>query len=509
MIFYKRLLPFWMVIFLVFPTVVYAQTPDSTQPFTADDGRFSLYYPADWEIRDSGGEEIIFDAPIFGIGQEVQPPSEGMTVMFTVHSRGKNSKTAEALAREEAEAFAEPPIAPSPPQNLLLNTYPLAIVDVLGGILVTRHIVMDLQERNYVRVYLAGTLEQFFTATPLVLDILNTVRLADDTAPITPYMLSLPDSTAHARPNAWIVFEHPSDWQPEEMDTHTLLTAPNGVTVGISGEPLSPEIPDSPSVPRNRVEEVIGLVQRDIPNITASGVVDFTVQGFPAARVYMTDDTELAFGYIVRGLEDTVYANITVVGEPQAVLSIDPTVLAIVHSISLATTVQPETPDSVFTLTQQFTSSDGSLIFKYPGEWVTYDSDAVVVLSNNDGLIQSGDLNNLQTGDIVIFFIRDVSGLPEYALSALNDDPTPMEIVTALSAESEAAGIPITREKVVLGGHSSAVSYGSDEAFDLLDIAIQMENGSITTLLVFFTSGGLELYKDTVLAVADTVRLGD
>ncbi len=507
MLFYKRLFPFLMVIFLVFPTVIHAQTPDSTLPFTADDGGFSLLYPADWKINRSEGETVLFTAPIFGPGQGAQPPSEGIAVMFTIHTRGKNSKTAEELARAEAESFAESGSLPSPSQNLLLNTSPLAIVDVLGDILDARYIAVDLQEGNYALVWLAGTVEQFFTATPLVLDILNTVRLAEDTTPITPYMLSLSDSTAHARPNAWIVFEHPADWQAEEMDTHTLLTAPNGVTVGISGEPLSPDIPDSPSVPRNRVEEVVGLVQRDIPNVIASEVIDFTVQGFPAARVYMTDNTELAFGYLVRGLEDTVYANITVVGEPQAVLSIDPTVLAIVHSISLTPTVQPE--DSVFVLTQQFTASDGSLIFKYPADWFTYDSDDVIILSNNDAVVQSGDLNTMQTGDIVIFFIRDVSSLPDYALSALNDDPTPMEIVTALSAESEAAGIPITREKILLGGHSSAVSYGSDEAFDLLDIAIKMENGSITTLLVFFTAGGLDLYKDTVLAVADTVRLGD
>ncbi|MBZ0308144.1 MAG: hypothetical protein K8I82_18910, partial [Anaerolineae bacterium] len=338
-------------------------------------------------------------------------------------------------------------------QNLLLNSNPLSIVDVMGEGMDARYMAVDLQQGNYALVGLMGALEQFFIATPLVLDILNTVRLAEETAPMTPYVLSLPESTAHTRPNAWIRFEHPTDWRAEEMDTHTLLTLPNGVTVGISGEPLSPDIPDSPAVPRNRVEEVIGLVQRDIPDVTASEVVDFTVQAFPAARVYMTDNAQLGFGYIVRGLDDTVYANITVVGEPTFVMSIDPTILAVIHSISLASTAE----SSVFSLSQQFTSSDGSLLFKYPGGWYTYDNEGVVILSNNDTLVQSGDLNNLQTGDIVIFFVRDVTGLPEYALSALNEDPTPMEIVTALSAESEAAGITLIREKILLGGHSSAV----------------------------------------------------
>ncbi|MBZ0309875.1 MAG: hypothetical protein K8I82_27670, partial [Anaerolineae bacterium] len=68
MILYRRLFPFLMVIVMAFPAVVRAQTPDSTRLFTAADGRFSLYHPADWKINRSEWETVLFTAPIFGIG---------------------------------------------------------------------------------------------------------------------------------------------------------------------------------------------------------------------------------------------------------------------------------------------------------------------------------------------------------------------------------------------------------------------------------------------------------
>lgn len=501
----KRLFPVFFLVLLFMPGLVSAQNPDLTETYTADDSSFSLRYPAEWEITDTAGEMVTFSAPVSGV----------LPVVFTINTLGKNQKTAAELALSEADAVvgASPDVIITTPQELALGSLPLAVVDVIGEPFDSRYVAVDLGSGNYAMVWLMGGLEQFFQVLPTALEILNTVRLKGDTTPITPLALTIPNSLPYTRPNQQLAFHYPAKWQAQEMDTHTLLTAPNGVTVGISGEPLAANIPDSPSVPRDRVEEVISLIQQDLPNVVPSEVIEFTMNDFPAARVFLTDDTGLGFGYIVRGLGQSVYANITIVGNAPDVLSLDPTVLTITQSITIPETpiaaATPEETSSPFILTQQFSALGGALTFKYPENWVVYDVEDVIILSNNDALVQAGDLNNLRVGDIVIFIIPDVSGLPDYALTALEDDATPMDVVTALSAETEAAGVPLTREKVVLGGHSSAISFGTDEVFDLFDIAIQMENGSITTLLVFFTSGGLDLHRDTVLAVANTIQLSD
>lgn len=507
----RVLLSILIVMVTAIPYAAHAQALPET--YTAEN--FTLQYPADWEITLSAGDLVTFSAPFAATGEGqtggIQIETEGLSITFTVSTTGENQQSAADLALAEAELFAEGSVdyTMTDPQNLALNELPLSVVDVVTGIFDSRYMVMDLGKGNYATVWEAGVMEQFTAATPAVLEVLNTVRLKGDSTPVATAALSIPDSASYVRPDEWIVFDYPAAWQLSEEESHTLLTASGGVTIGISGEPLTAEIPDTPSVPKDRVAEVISLVQADVPTITYGEITEFSIHDQPAARVLMRDDSGIGFGYVVLGLGNGVYANITIIGDIIPMQSLDPTILAIANSIAVPeSTEQPQVhadDTSSLQLTQSFTSTE--VTFKYPVGWFTYDVEDVIIISNNDPLVQSGDLNNIEVGDIVIFLMKSMAELPDYVAEVLPEDVTPMEVVIALSTETEAAGVALTREKIVLGNHSSAISYGTDNTFDILDIAIQLDNGDIAALLVFFRVGGLDAYKDTVLAVADTINL--
>ncbi len=502
------------ILLLGFPIIAQAQT-DAVLTFSAEDGSFSLAYPAGWEITESGGDSVTFSAPIpaTGVGQSggIQVETDALPIIMRVSAAGKNQLSAADFALAELNRAIVGEAIVTDPQNLLLNDQPLAVVDGLADPFDNRLMVWDLGAGNFASVWLFGAAEQFATATLPILEILNSVRLNSDTTPLSSLTLAIADGTLYARPSEPVAFAVPVGWLASEEDTYTLLTIPNNdVTVGISGDFADP-ITETVAV--DRVNDVMLSVEQDVPTATVGEVSEFAVTDLPAARVLIIDESGIGFAYVVTGIGQDVYANMTVIGSLENVLLLEPTILALAYSLEVPESTQtqptPQANPNGLPLTQAFTSTDGTLTFQYPEGWLTYDLEGVVIVSNNDTLVQSGDLNNIADGDIVVFVIPTLAELPEYALSVLPEDVTPMDVVMAISSEAENAGAALTREKVVLGGHSAAISYGTDTVFDILDIAILMESGEIASLLTFFRVGGLAAYQDLVVALADSLQIAE
>lgn len=506
------------ILLLGFPIIAQAQT-DAVLTFSAEDGSFSLAYPAGWEITESGGDSVTFSAPIpaTGVGQSggIQVETDVLPIIMRVSAAGKNQLSAADFALAELNRAIVGEAIVTDPQNLLLNDQPLAVVDGLADPFDNRLMVWDLGAGNFASVWLFGAAEQFATATLPILEILNSVRLNSDTTPLSSLTLAIADGTPYARPSEPVAFAVPAGWLASEEDTYTLLTIPNNdVTVGISGDFVELA---TDSVAADRVNDVVLSVEQDVPTATVGEVSEFTVTDLPAARVLIIDESGIGFAYVVTGIGQDVYANMTVIGSLENVLLLEPTILALAYSLEVPESTQtqptpqttPQANSNGLPLTQAFTSTDGTLAFQYPEGWLTYDLEGVVIVSNNDALVQSGDLNNIADGDIVVFVIPTLTELPDYVLSVLPDDVTPMDVVMAISSEAENAGAALTREKVVLGGHSAAISYGTDTVFDILDIAILMESGEIASLLTFFRVGGLAAYQDLVVALADSLQIAE
>lgn len=320
-----------MVLLLTFTS--YAQEDFSTETF-------SFIYPEDWTITEQNETSVIFSAPIAATG-------EGQTGGFSIQTDGmsifvvleETPMNALELAESQLEDIADGDVFTAEPViEYVINNHDAAMVDSNSMLFSWRIITMSLDEDYTMLVTMTGVTEQFIQATPLVFDLLNSVRLAGDDTPVEPLSPWITLEQSHTRTADGMVFEYPAGWDFSEEETYTLLIIPDStVTIGVSGIPYPPDSPVDEAELSSIVDEFIGIVTDQYPSFEVAQ--DLTVVSLnedqTAVTALLIDEAEdYAYGYIVYNFGDNFLGRITVIGGIDDMAALFSTPLAIAASSS-------------------------------------------------------------------------------------------------------------------------------------------------------------------------------
>ncbi|MCI0709854.1 MAG: hypothetical protein L0154_06795 [Chloroflexi bacterium] len=329
----KLRLIFAVLIMLLIPGL--AQAQGDTSPYVAQDQSFSMEIPDDWEIVLEGDASALFRIPIANPGNVApegivaQVESLGVLISLETH----DDETAESLVASQLDELG----AGSDRGEIILftvNDLPAASVDEGPAFLGTRWLAIELGEGQFISVMMTGTLEQFWLATPLVLDVLNTLRLKGDKSPVEELLVVEELAETYTRPEDNLTFNYPAHWTLEEQTSYTLLITPTGTTIGISGEE-----PDG-LIDEEFIAFVIDDVTQRLESNTDIVIEDeplaFEMNDFPGLRMIGTDAaSDVSYTYIVFQLNDDVLGIISATGYSGDVRILQGTLMAIAESMSV------------------------------------------------------------------------------------------------------------------------------------------------------------------------------
>jgi hypothetical protein len=326
-----------MGLLILTPALVRAQDddiPPLTETFTVADYDLDFQHPADWEIMgDDAGPSILFSAPIGGTGE---PNTSGIAVEGGATLVQWRFIASDASPAAAAQAAAEDFVGAdtdlyniTEPLHLTINGHAAAQVDTTSLIMLQRFISMEIDEETAVVVEMLGLGDSVVRVAPITLAMLATVResgapLPDSSPVVTPALMQ-----NHLREADQTSFSAPADWFIEETDNFTLLTAPNGVTVGISSEPL----PDLDDIVLDTITLISDNLLRQLPGVELSDIEEFEVNNQRAARVTGMDNG-IYFGFWAIGLSSEVVGHISVIGPPEDVSELEAIIFAIAETIT-------------------------------------------------------------------------------------------------------------------------------------------------------------------------------
>lgn len=329
----RCILIFLTVVVLLVPGLVVAQ--GDTMPYTSPGDSFSMDIPDDWEIVEESEVSVMFNIPLENPGN---PSSEGIVVeldrmvaIFALESHEDETAETVLVAQYEDLALNYPP---GEPILLTVNNMPAAYVDGGADFLGSRWIVVDLGEEQFIVVSLAGTLDQRWLATPLILDVVNTLRLEGDDTPVEELVVVEELGETYARPEDQLTFEYPAHWSLEEQTSYTLLILPTGSSVGISGE--VPGFPVDEEFVELVIDDVIQRIEENTDMTVEEEPIKFEINYQPGISFVGIDPVNNeSYIYIVVQLNDEMIGVISGIGYPDEIRILRGTLMAIAESMSV------------------------------------------------------------------------------------------------------------------------------------------------------------------------------
>lgn len=207
-----------------------------------EDDVFSLNYPDNWEILEEDsidGESIVFSVSAGEDGQSSGLQSsitssytgaEGHIVLSIVENDG--DETLE-WAESRADEFDDRRHDPGLVLEFKLNGLKGAYADILGET-PQRFFALRLDDEILVDVVITAETDDILALSPMLYEVLNTLRINNDDSEIDDLEFSYTLSGTHERRRDW-VFGYPDSWSTEEYDYFTLLVVPNmETTLGVS-----------------------------------------------------------------------------------------------------------------------------------------------------------------------------------------------------------------------------------------------------------------------------------
>jgi hypothetical protein len=449
------------------------------------------------------GTTVLFQVPVSGAGF---PNASGFGVegggILAVWIFEYSRASAEEVALSTAEAFSSRTAESYEilePQLLTIDGHPAAQVDATSTDYFGRYISMKYDDEIVVTVEQIGSQEQVQRATPIMLEMFTTLRPSGVPLPDSDVAVSPELTQSHTRQADQTSFSAPGNWLIEETESYTLLTAPNGVTVGISSEPVGSE--------GNIVMATIAIITesltRQVPNIELDPVEEFEVNSRPAARV-VGRDGELAFNFWVLNLGGEIVGHISVIGPPNAVREVEPTVFAIAETITSGQVSDHFVETGSLVFTESITSEDGAFTIDYAADWSALSIDNFIVLSTPD-IDLTGDVTVMNSGEFIIIvqnnleFLADQTGLE---FPQISDAATIARLVAQHADES---GNPQSTEKLTINGRSASLVYGPDGDVDSVLLIFQMDDGELGSLNARIASGEMDIWFNTFLAIASSL----
>jgi hypothetical protein len=308
---------------------------DLSQTFVDSEERFQFQYPADWETIGEAGMPM-FSIPIQSQGISdtgFSMDSSSMSVMvFLDEARTNTTATDIALEQVEIAAMADMLAAPL---EYRITGRAAAQVDTANEIFNFTYIALELAPDTYLILMLNGSVDQIAATTPIVLEVLNTARYQDDATPLKRMVLEYLLPERYVSTNLGITFEHPSDWIAEDTDNYVLLTAPNGLSLGLSGYRFfEDKIPaGTENLAVFEVEEKLVQISEQIPNSVVSEVTSFELQGRSTARAVLQDESGGQLGLLTIQFDEESVGRMTIIGTPAQLAQANQTVLAIAASL--------------------------------------------------------------------------------------------------------------------------------------------------------------------------------
>lgn len=164
------------------------------------------------------------------------------------------------------------------------------------------------------------------------------------------------------------------------------------------------------------------------------------------------------------------------------------------------------------TLDQTYTSSDGTLTFRYPTGWVTRESEGQIFLGTNAEVLESTSSSAPATPGQ---FAAAIIVFPTASVAGLGAEAGPLDVVSAfapfLSGASETAGDttpPVfgNPTAITIGSRRAARVEGASGADQALLIALELESGVFAILAGGSAPGELTRFEPMLLAIAETMQ---
>lgn len=322
---------FLTVIVLLVPGLVTAQ--GDTVPYMSPDESFSMEIPDDWKVETEGDGSVMFQIPIANPGtvapEGIVAELEVLATTFTLENH--EDETIETLLAAQFDDL-ELSNEPGEPVFFTLNELPAGYVDAGASFLGTRWLAIDLGEGQFITVMMIGAPQQFWLATPLILDVLNTLRLAGDDTPVKELVVVEELGETYTRPEDQLTFEYPAYWGLEEQTSYTLLILPTGSSVGISGE--IPGFPVDEAFVELVIDDVIQRIEENTDMTVEEEPIKFEINDQPGISFVGTDPVNNeSYIYIVVQLNDEMIGVISGIGYPDEIRILRGTLMAIAESM--------------------------------------------------------------------------------------------------------------------------------------------------------------------------------
>lgn len=334
----RRLMILGSLFVLALPTYwLQAQAPhiELTETFIDSSEQYQFNYPADWE------PSFEADAPIFTIPvesesipyEDVMVESDALNLMVFLNE-GSTDLTPTDIALQEVETMAMADEV-SDPIAYRLTGRPAAQINSVNMIFSFSHIVLQIAPDTYLVAMLTGSIDQIVAATPIVLEVLNTARYQGDTTPLKPLVLESILPQNYSSDGLSIHFDYPADWVVEDTENYVLVTAPSGLSVGLSSYTFfEDEFPaDTENLAAFEVETKIPLILEQLPDGTATEVTAFELEGRPAASATVQDNQGGNLGLLSVQLDEVTVGRITIIGSPYQIAQAHQVILGIAASL--------------------------------------------------------------------------------------------------------------------------------------------------------------------------------
>jgi hypothetical protein len=330
-----------VLVVMMLPTVSQAQEDDTksrlTETFVASDESFSFMYPEDWELS------LDSDIPAFSVEIEAHDPGQDGTVV-----EGSNLFVSVTLMERDTDATLEDAANTdladmiglggelTGPDYFLVNDKVAVQLDVSTIMFNITDILLELDEDTLVKIQLTGTSDQIANTLLLAYEILGSVRLSDDTAEQAPLHFALSEPESYESDTHGIGFEYPADWEVSEGDSYVLVTAPSGVSIGLSYYTYDPAPEDVEDIAAYEVQFTVDNTVEQIPTVEVGELLPFELNEQHYVRVAIIEPSEplqLTAASVQFG--DATVGNITFLGSPYLVGQEEATFLAIIGSLHL------------------------------------------------------------------------------------------------------------------------------------------------------------------------------
>ena len=321
---------------LLAPALVTAQAEiDAPQMVSYESDEFTLQYPDSWEV-DTVAEStdgLVFHIPIAGegsVGDGIVLQREDLRAMVGVQAGGKESAYDFALNLVAGLASGEGGFKAGMALAFRVGERDAAFADVLG-LLPLRFVVMTLDNESKLVIMLAGIPAQFAESMPMLLDVMNTVRLPDDDTPAEATVIEYLLPETHIRKNDWS-FNYPAGWIAEDQQSYTLLTVPGiDTTIGISTN-----YDNAASDLAGWSNAVLDSLLSRVPE-GEHETITLEVNGSPALRLdFRIPEEDFGFTELFVNPGDNILVSMTAIGAPLDITMLDPVMEQIAATVEIA-----------------------------------------------------------------------------------------------------------------------------------------------------------------------------